>query len=862
MATPRAVAVIVWLLWSSAGSAQPLRARANVPLPVPAAALAAAVNSQTHDRSLVLLDIVRMAFDAPDISVAATEKLRARVQQVLRSPTASGDIVPLPLHPQLWRDVILQAAVPDTELIAAIFNSRTAALLYYGLSAVDDETLEWIASQREVLLHLRKHPGAFAACGRSLRVRSGRVLVPGGTAAGPIWKEVVGSDPADAPAFVRGLFRFDRGRTAYLYDTIAQLDARRQAFALTRRPHALADVFHDFARDWDVEARPFARPQLDPSLLLTTIRVDAGGNPLGPMRRSVWERVFRDDLAIDVTFKEVAPWSAGASEPDVDAAWLASRIHRPPYSIGRRRLDTLLFAQRVLDHQSAPPHITANVLRGFASMPALMLTLERAGVRELDTLLSAARHAQGVNSIGDEGARENGIALYQAAIGLVDRGVWSRALSPAAAAKLIESLTAIPIDRGRGYDERIAAWLRSELFKAAPQPPLEASDPLEEAILSLLAGLTNGRATPTVVWEGTKYRVDPAGAEMARLRRVRQRQAGLSIDQAVTQLFDRERRTKRGGAQSQRDFREALVSVLYAPHLGDPEGPALAAGNVAIKHDLGLTSPRPGVGSMASWRFPVEMFGGESGWRVQGSLLGLEVALRRLALRRLDPGQLPAGPKLPILERQTAMLTVALMNPHVLTDEDRDRVSAALARGRHRVDELRAGNGLANDVADKSGLSGWRREALKWSLTQGKGDMGEAFTLVDLFWLGADGSELHAWGAASQSLTGCLCLAIPDPVAWENLTGRPGAGLMATLGIDVTLRLADALAERKLPAALLAGLLAFAMQDVVDEANPAYFDDWPAFSRAARAITQDRIDDYIAALSAGGPLVPASRGTL
>jgi hypothetical protein len=832
-----------------------------VPLPVPAATLAAAVSSQNVDRSSLLLDVVRIVFDAPDAPASASGKIRARVNDLLRTdPSGSTDMVPLPLTPGIWRDAILQTPVPDAQLIATIFSNRNFALMYYGLSALDDETLEWLASDRDALLHILKHPGAFAAFGRSVRVHGGRVALPGGPAAGSLWQAVVGGDPANPSAFVRALFRFDRGRAAFLYDTVAHLDAARRQFVLNRHLDALLGVFRDFARDWDVETRPFARPQLDPSLLLITIRADARGNPAAPAARGVWERVFRDDLNADVPFKEVAAWESMTRDPPVDAAWLARQIHLAPYPVARRRLDTFLFAQRVLGHQPTEPHVMASALRAFVSMPALMLTLERAAITDASAFLGAARHAHALNGIGNDSLRHLSITLFQVALGVIERGTRSRALPAAASRALLDSLVAIPVDRGRGYDDRMAVWMRTALFKAAPRSPVESSDPVEEAVLSLLAGATRGTTAPVVEWEGVKYRVDPAAAELTRLRRVRQRQAGLPLDAAIAQLLDR-RSSARGREGAQRDLRETTASLLYAAHLGDPEGPALAAGNVALRHDFGFTSARPGVTPMTAWRIPVETFGRADGWRIQGSLLGLDAGLRRLALRRLDSGQLPVGPKLPILERNTAILTAALMNPYALTDEGRDRVASALARGRRRVAALRGDVSLAADLAHRAGLSEWRREALRWALVHASDETDRAFSLVELFWLGADASDLDAFGAAPLALTGCLCLEMPAARAWENLTGRPAAGLLASLGVDVTLRLTEALAERELPAALLPGVLAYAMLDVVDEADLAYFDDWRAFCRTAAAIDSGRIDDYIAALTADGPLIPASRGT-
>ena len=46
------------------------------------------------------------------------------------------------------------------------------------------------------------------------------------------------------------------------------------------------------------------------------------------------------------------------------------------------------------------------------------------------------------------------------------------------------------------------------------------------------------------------------------------------------------------------------------------------------------------------------------------------------------------------------------------------------------------------------------------------------------------------------------------------------------------------------------------MQDFIDEAKPTDDADWLTLVRAARAATRERIEDYIAAATAAGPLVP------
>jgi len=84
---------------------------------------------------------------------------------------------------------------------------------------------------------------------------------------------------------------------------------------------------------------------------------------------------------------------------------------------------------------------------------------------------------------------------------------------------------------------------------------------------------------------------------------------------------------------------------------------------------------------------------------------------------------------------------------------------------------------------------------------------------------------------------------------------------MATRVADVNIRVLEALKERHLPVALAPGVLAAMLQDVLDDARLAYFDDWLSLSREVQALGDDQIGDYVSALTAGGPLAPTQTGS-
>jgi hypothetical protein len=206
-------------------------------------------------------------------------------------------------------------------------------------------------------------------------------------------------------------------------------------------------------------------------------------------------------------------------------------------------------------------------------------------------------------------------------------------------------------------------------------------------------------------------------------------------------------------------------------------------------------------------------------------------------------------------------LAAAFFIRSLVTFWGRDVIAAALAGARARVAALTVDPTDVEDLARAAGLSEWRQQALRWSLAQGR-EVLPQFSLLELFWAGSPASDaerdLDHWGVAALPLTGCLCLEMPHPAAWEDFGGRSMA-VLATRGADIALQIADTLAALELPASLAPAIGAFATHDVIEHAQLAYQDDWQEFGRAARELPRERMFDYIAALTAGGPLVPVEK---
>ncbi len=897
----------------SAAAAPPI---AQAPITTAVAALAERVGMDlVRDRPRFVPEIIRRVYSPPSNRTVPLNLVSA----VRESPAVLVDV---PLTPELWSQSVFKRPVPADQWLAAILSDRRAALLCHGLYAADDETLSFYASHPALLGYLYERAApAFAAFSDSIHVRDGRIVVPGGASASPLWQTLARASADDPEGFLRALFFDPSARLAYLYDVLADASPASRNFALgswiaddalrVRRFQALDMAVRASYREWHVDEHPFARPLNDLGVLLMRVAVSEQGEPRAPAQRQYWATVFDASPALDPLGD-----AASASHGLVDAAWLLQATAGDMYTRGDR-LDQLAFGQRVFSrHPDGQADVAAQVLHEMGTRRMLLLGLERLGITNPEVYASGSRQSRtalesGANRFWTQ-------AQIQGALALLIRMSVTHTLDAREAEALTRSLFALPTADGelRGA---LAAWVETVLA-----PHLPAGTTWQERVIAAVAGgPTPGN--PRVEWEGQTYRVDLAFAERRRIEEVSSRQGAPDLDMALD-LAHLARRVLQAssieaarplvtetqrlassvgslparpsismmapGVPIPRDARESLtriaddidrgirtndlrrigragesltmlgdivlghavVSLVYAVHLGDPAGPALLGANVALRHDFGFNR-RDGEGrARGAWAQPRQDFQPGVPWHVVGSLVGLDVALAPLSLHRLSMDGLAAPPRLPSIEREAFAVNVALLNPRELGDIDRDRIVDAIGRGRARVKAL-AGEPDVEMIERELALDGVRARSLRWVLRNDPRSMETQFSQAELLMLGGTAPGLDAWGASGLLSFGCVCTRFPAPGTWRVLAGRPQLAMMAASTVEMNLEIARRLAEFRLPAALLPFVLATAMQDFVDRVDTSDPNDVEPLLRYPRTLGRNQVADYIAATATlDGPL--------
>lgn len=920
-------------------------ALSEMPLPGGLRAALAVLNDPVPpDRSQFLVEVIRRTYSAPiavrnDPRHAGLRALLAHLERTRRGPVRTGPLetLPLPLSPATWTDGVFGGhATPDT-LVSAILESRHASLLYYGLLSLDGPTRAWMASQPALIADIAsRHAPAFAVAAAGLRVVDDRVRVPGGDEADAAWEAMVGrrvSEPAD---FIRALLAQDDGRLAYFLTAMGELTREQIVFALDvdsgHQVTALRRLRLSFDRvtpGWKVDQRALWRPRRDPALLLADLAADERGRPVLPGTREFWTAVFASDAGVQIRVARESD-ARPASEPD-EFTWLCEQVFTGTPAEQRRRYEAVLFASRVVKHVTSDVARDAlETVRAVAAYPALVAVLERARLVDVPTYAIAARRAARLSAIGGDDRRLRALSQFQGTVALLARMVSRGSLAPDAFQRAVASLSAVELnDRGE-YAGALVRWLGAWLasVRAGEMPSTElrpgpstelspgpstragpgeadATDEDDEQLLRLIAGRAPVPAQ-YVEWEGTRYRLDLAAAETARLARLlgEHPRAHLSAARALVEIADslgsadlaRERlrhdaqrlegiaaaigserpdweqalvhAAERGDLRAAHQvapalrvvaddlFARGLVELAYAAAMGQPEQGAISVGDIARRHDFGVRADAaPGTGP---WLIPVADVS-PRGYRISGSLLGLDAPLAEYSLTRVSTKAPLRKPTISSEERRVFIASVPLVEPDLLSDAGGDRIVTAIREGRAQVAAIRTGADAAA-LAEAIRLGPIRRTLLPWVVARDPSRLPSFFSPAELLWIGLGHTrldpDLHAWGVSAQARLGCLCLEVIDRRPADMLAGRVNAGMLASGFPDLSLRLAELLSDLHMPAALLGNVLAPATFDFVNGAASRDEDDRRGLVEFVLALRVDRLEEYLAMLTTDGPLVP------
>ena len=303
------------------------------------------------------------------------------------------------------------------DLLDVLLRDPDVARLYWAISRAEPET-------RAVLL---QNPGtkkliAYSAVldfyGSHISIRSGRVVVPGGTNAEAAWKDLVGASPSSPGDFALHLIEKDKGWLAAYFDALSRVTESQQRHFT--EPERLRRYYEAF-RGSDIAegaARPSFRPAPGLLLLLTRLRWDANGQPDVPGDLDVWKNF----LTYKSDFKVVREWGKRArrwSTPEqlCEGMFALSRVETDAGPLQAYLMLSQLDSEREPDHRLSPEtvRLLANKFSQFSDQYLIFSEFPSLNDASITEFLNVAGSLE---RVPNHTLRGNAMGTFQAEVGI------------------------------------------------------------------------------------------------------------------------------------------------------------------------------------------------------------------------------------------------------------------------------------------------------------------------------------------------------------------------------------------------------------------------------------------------------------
>lgn len=323
--------------------------------------------------------------------------------------------VPVLLRETDWLTVSKKRS--SSNLVDLLVREPEVARLYWAIARNDSETNQ----------ELQRNPGLYKLSpfapvldfyGSQISIRSGKVLVPGGAAAEPAWKDLVGASPESGGDFVLRLISKDNGWLAAYFDALSRINPTQQAHLTD--PARMKPVYE--AVRWP-DAEPAATASVfrkAPGLLVLFTRVDwdADGQPHVPGGLPVWKDILNgksDSKLVRTWGKKSHNWSK--NDQLLEAMASLSRLESDTGPLQRYLTMCEIDSGRPSGRKLSPEtvRLLADRFQRFGSW--YMLFSEFPELTD-ESITHFMHVADSIGGISNQMLRGNAVGAFQANIGL------------------------------------------------------------------------------------------------------------------------------------------------------------------------------------------------------------------------------------------------------------------------------------------------------------------------------------------------------------------------------------------------------------------------------------------------------------
>lgn len=371
-----------------------------------------------------------------------------------------------------------------------------AALLDVLLHDPNIDRLYWAMSKQEeeTRVSLRRSPGLrnllpIAApldfYGSQISIRSGRVLLPGGSAAEHGWEDLVEASPKSPGDFVTRLCMRDRGWLAAYFDALSRVSRAQQAH-LTQSPRLrrLYEAYSAAGQGSSATAGVFQK-NAELLMLFTRLQWQPDGQPYMPATVAIWREILNQKT----NSKPIHEWARRSRNWNSPEQLLEAMAASANVETSTGPLQVYLMLSEIDGARAPRPRLsdaTARQLANrFSQLHSWYLIFSEFPALDDTSVTQFLSSAEAVSGISGPALRANALGAFQANVGIWEilarqreipnakmNSSWQEAVQPFAAAS--SSIKLFEASRNS---------LRSVLMAAAGR-----SDLSQDEIIDLLAG--------------------------------------------------------------------------------------------------------------------------------------------------------------------------------------------------------------------------------------------------------------------------------------------------------------------------------------------------------------------------------------
>ncbi len=316
-----------------------------------------------------------------------------------------------------WTGAKKGSGKESKDLIDTLLHEPALARLYWAMARLDGET-QVALRQSPGLKRLLPYAAVLDFYGSNIRIRSGRVLVPGGTRGEAGWKDLVGVSPDSSGEFVARLVAKDNGWLAAYFDSMSRVNSVQQAhFVEPRQLRRYYEALRAKDTSGDAARGVFrADPRL--LLLLTRLTWEPNGEPHVPGNLEAWKQILHQKSDSNVV-RELGKKDKNWDHPEqlLDAMFTLSRVQSDSGPLQAYLMASDLDSRRPPDRRLSPDTVTLLAAK-FSEFSDQYLIFSEFPALDDSCITSFLNTATALSAIHNQNLRGNAMGTFEASVGM------------------------------------------------------------------------------------------------------------------------------------------------------------------------------------------------------------------------------------------------------------------------------------------------------------------------------------------------------------------------------------------------------------------------------------------------------------